>query len=86
MMPDGQPVDSDSTSKLSGGQPELRPMEHNNNIDMWGCCNMDSVLVGFGHIYISVKMFSFHLAQHRELLGNGISDLWRVDLGNWQVD
>ena len=27
-----------------------------------------------------------HLAQHRELPGNGISDPWRVDFANWQVD
>ena len=29
---------------------------------------------------------SSHLAQHGELTGYGISDPWRIDFGNWQVD
>ena len=55
----------------------------------------NSYIFGFGHSYISVKIshfveyhkgvFSSHLAKHRDLCGNCISDPWRVDCVNWQV-
>ena len=32
------------------------------------------------------NVHSSQLAQHRELPGSSISDPWRVDFGNWQVD
>ena len=91
-----------SYQSRAGGQPEFRAIEDDKyrpaaSIKMEPLairivCSLVLVTVIFQIQLLILSNLSYHnvrsspLTQHREIPGNGISDPWRVDFGNWQVD